>query len=248
MTSEARAEARPEALDEARHEALDGALPLPPHLPLVPPGARPGASDGARPDAQDDALERDRRRRDSVATADRVFAALLGEVEGLRDRRTVALRLLGPPRGGPHGRAPDAGRAVGEDPLAAPRDQSGGGQDPLAAPRDESGGGGQVPVTLAGRPGASATASLWVHNIGAVPVSALALRLTALTAEDGATLAGSHGTLHPARVDVDPEASAEVHVTVAVPAGAAPGVYAGHVRGQGLPGTSAVPVRLVVDP
>jgi hypothetical protein len=39
-----------------------------------------------------------------------------------------------------------------------------------------------------------------------------------------------------------------VRVTLDVPADAVPGTYHGHVRGDGLPRASAVPVRLVVPP
>jgi hypothetical protein len=184
-------------------------------------------------EAPSGALEDERRRQELVATADRVFATLLDEVELLRRRRTAALRPLGMVPGGRPGGPPD--------PAPAPADAPTGSRDGRPAPSEP-------PVALVGRPGESVATCLWVHNLGAASVSALALQLTVLTSDDGAAIAASHGTLRPDRVHVGSRASAEVHVTVAVPGDAVPGVYHGYVRGEGLPVASAVPVRLVVRP
>jgi hypothetical protein len=170
-----------------------------------------------------------RQRRDAVETADRVFDALLDDVEATKGRRTAALHPWG-------------------SMLFRPADISRASVDRAARPGDGSPVQGLAPVTLTGRSGASLTTSMWVHNLGAVDVSALALELTALTTDDGDEVAASRGTLVPDRVDVGAKSSTEVRITLRVPDDAVPGFYLGHVRGEGLPGTSALPVGLVVDP
>jgi hypothetical protein len=170
-----------------------------------------------------------RQRRDAVETADRVFDALLDDVEATKGRRAATLHPWGPLPWG----------------LA---DLSPSSIDRSVRPGDGSPGHRLAPVTLTGRPGTSVTTSMWVHNLGAVDVSALALELTAFTTDDGDEVAASRGTLVPSRVDVGAKSSTEVRMTLHLPDDAIPGFYQGHVRGEGLPGTSALPVRLVVDP
>jgi hypothetical protein len=111
------------------------------------------------------------------------------------------------------------------------------------APREPDPAGAQV--TLAGSPGIEAIATVWIHNTTAAPVEDIALRMTDLTAHDGARIPASAAAFVPARVEVGPAASRSSSLSVQVPDSASEGTYVGHVLATGLPGTSLT-VSLVV--
>jgi hypothetical protein len=86
---------------------------------------------------------------------------------------------------------------------------------------------------------------VWIHNSTTAAVGDVALRMTDLTAHDGARIAASAAAFAPASLHVGPAASRSSSLSVRVPGSAAPGTYVGHVLATGLPGTS-LDVRLVV--
>ncbi|MGZ6329285.1 MAG: hypothetical protein ACXWN2_11360, partial [Candidatus Limnocylindrales bacterium] len=100
-------------------------------------------------------------------------------------------------------------------------------------------------VFLAASPGTDAIATVWMHNATGAPVEDIALRMTDLTAHDGARIPASAAAFVPARVDVGPAASRSSSLAVHVPHSASDGTYVGHVLATGLPGTSLT-VSLVV--
>jgi hypothetical protein len=100
-------------------------------------------------------------------------------------------------------------------------------------------------VALAASPGTEAIATVWMHNATVAPVEDIALRMTDLTAHDGARIPGSAASFAPARVDVGAAASRSSSLSVHVPHSASDGTYVGHVLATGLPGTSLT-VSLVV--
>jgi hypothetical protein len=102
------------------------------------------------------------------------------------------------------------------------------------------------PITLHARPGETAEAPVWIHNMGPRLVRGIALRLTGLTAADGAELKAGPAAFEPGELAVGPAASGQAVLTVPVPTDAAPGSYHGHVLGSGET-EAAVPVRLVVQ-
>ena len=82
-------------------------------------------------------------------------------------------------------------------------------------------------VVLAGaEPGGRADGRLWVHGPRDRP-TLVGLHATGLVSDRGSTIDARHITLAPARVHVAAGGSAEVVVSVAVPADAAPGRYHG---------------------
>ena len=76
-------------------------------------------------------------------------------------------------------------------------------------------------------------------------VEDIALRMTDLTAHDGARIPASAAAFVPARMDVGAAASRSSSLSVDVPHSAPDGTYVGHVLATGLPGTSLT-VSLVV--
>jgi hypothetical protein len=116
-----------------------------------------------------------------------------------------------------------------------------------AGPAASNGWAGAVgePITLHGRPGETAVASVWIHNMGSRPVPRIVLRLTRLTAADGTELAAGSAAFEPAELTVGAAASAHAVLTLPIPTGTAPGSYHGHVLGGGEI-EAALPVRLVV--
>jgi hypothetical protein len=103
------------------------------------------------------------------------------------------------------------------------------------------------PVELAGAPGTDARAPVWIHNSTDEPVNGLALRMTGLTADDGAAIDASTGTFSPSKLDVPAGASGCSQLAVGIPPTAAPGTYHGHVLATGLAGASLY-LRLDVRP
>jgi hypothetical protein len=101
-------------------------------------------------------------------------------------------------------------------------------------------------VTLRGAPGEPAVATVWAHNTDGAPAETGALRMTALVGPGGMSVDGSAASFAPRALSLDAGQSASAALTVAVPAGLAPGTYDGHVLAAGLPNV-AVPVRLVVE-
>jgi hypothetical protein len=101
-------------------------------------------------------------------------------------------------------------------------------------------------IALAGAAGTSAVAVVWIHNATAAPVDVV-LRITDLTAHDGARVAAPAARFESDRLHVDAGASRSASLTVDLPAATAPGAYVGHVLAQGLPEASLA-VRLVVAP
>lgn len=116
----------------------------------------------------------------------------------------------------------------------------------IRAPLGGAGGPGAPAADLAleGRAGATTCATVWIHNATPAPVPAVALRLTALEADTGARIDPA-ARFAPAALDVAGGASASALLSLAIPAGTAPGVYFGHVLVTGLP--AALAVRLLVD-
>jgi hypothetical protein len=103
------------------------------------------------------------------------------------------------------------------------------------------------PVALAGAPGGQAHAAVWIHNSTDAPVSGVSLRMTDLTAHDGARLEASLASFSPQWLEVAPAASRSSTLSAAIPPSAAAGTYYGHVLATGLPGVS-LPVCVVVEP
>ena len=98
-------------------------------------------------------------------------------------------------------------------------------------------------LTVRAPAGATAAATVWLHNTTDEPASAV-LRLTVLTAHDGPTVPGAAGRFEPAEARIAPGASLAARLAVDLGA-VAPGVYRGHVLAGGLP-EAALPLRLVV--
>jgi len=86
------------------------------------------------------------------------------------------------------------------------------------------------------------TGALFVHNFSGEDVGPLLLRITDLTAPDGAVIRGEDVALDPSGVEDLPDGStARVAVVVDI-TGARPGTYFGHALGEAL----VLPVRVVV--
>jgi hypothetical protein len=112
------------------------------------------------------------------------------------------------------------------------------------APAAPATNGNAAEVGLAAAPGHDAVATVWIHNTTETPVDVV-LRITDLTAHDGARIEGSAATFAPGRLHVDGGESRSAALSVRVPRAVAPGTYVGHVLATGLPGTTLA-VRLVV--
>ena len=79
------------------------------------------------------------------------------------------------------------------------------------------------------------------------PVTDLELRLTMLTAYDGADICGSAGSFIPKRLTAVTAAHGRSWLRVGIPSCAAPGDYSGHVLVAGLQETP-LPVCPSVEP
>jgi hypothetical protein len=188
--------------------------------------------------------------RRGIATAMEVFDRLIEEVDGFDGRRLRRdIDLDGPDRdataAGPTD-LPQLRAAVARtiDIYAdlfrhtlelyadvvesALRSNGAGASDPDA---------GGAEVALTGSPGTEAVAVVWIHNSSTAPVDAIALRMTDLTAHDGARIAASAAFFTPSCLDVGPASSGSSSLSVLVPESAAPGTYVGHVLATGLPET-----------
>jgi hypothetical protein len=111
---------------------------------------------------------------------------------------------------------------------------------------EQGGEAGDAPLTLAGSPGRSARATVWLHNRTAEPVRGLALAVTPLSGFCGAVIDSSATALDPPAVDVEAEVPAQSTLTVRIPDSARPGAYHGHVLAADL--DAALPLRLIVEP
>jgi hypothetical protein len=114
----------------------------------------------------------------------------------------------------------------------------------VARPASSSGAGS--PVALAGTAGQEAAAMVWLHNLTGSSLTTVELRMTSLTAHDGATLDGIACVFSPAVLDVGAGSSASATLSVTLPPDAAAGAYHGLVLASGLPAAS-VPVFLTVQ-
>jgi hypothetical protein len=110
-----------------------------------------------------------------------------------------------------------------------------------------SGGDTGSALALTALPGGRAVAPLWIHNTTDASVSGVTLRLTDLTAADGARIAATSAAFSPAALDVSAAETRRASLSVAVPRSIASGTYHGHVLVAGLQGAS-IPVRLAVPP
>ena len=187
--------------------------------------------------------------RRGIATAMEVFDRLIEEVDGFDGRRLRDLDLGGSDRGaaaaGPTD-LPQLRAAVARTidvyadlfrhtlELYADVVESVLRSNGAGAPAADAGG---AEVALAGAPGAEAVTVVWIHNASTEPVGGVALRMTDLTAHDGARIAASVARFVPSRLDVGPASSGSSSLSVLVPESAAPGTYVGHVLATGLPGT-----------
>ncbi len=101
------------------------------------------------------------------------------------------------------------------------------------------------PIAIAGHPGSSAGAVIWIHNTAESYVPALTLRLTDLWHSDGSRLAAALGSIEPSRFAGSVESRRAAWVAVQIPADAHLGTYHGHILADGLPDT-ALPVSVFV--
>ncbi len=98
-------------------------------------------------------------------------------------------------------------------------------------------------------PGGRCAARMWLHNPTGASVSNLRFWSQGFVTHDRETLPPSVITFSPPNVrSIEPEASLEVRVWVAVPSATIPGTYHGQILVEGLP-EEAFPARVnVVDP
>jgi hypothetical protein len=97
-------------------------------------------------------------------------------------------------------------------------------------------------------PGGRASARLWLHNTTASTASGLRPWCSGLATHSGSTLPTAAVTCQPERIErLEPGASSEVLVTVAVGADATPGTYHGQLLVEGLPDV-VFPLRVRVQP
>jgi hypothetical protein len=107
------------------------------------------------------------------------------------------------------------------------------------------GAGGEPPLLLAGRPGATLSASLWVHNTTRQRVRGGELWMTDLWEGGGAVVPGAHALITPAEAEIEPGSSAGFALRLAIPAEVRAAVYHGNVLSRTLRAT-ALAVRLDV--
>ena len=97
-------------------------------------------------------------------------------------------------------------------------------------------------------PGGRASARVWLHNTTASTAVGLRPWCPGLASHAGASLPATAVTCAPARIDhLDPHASRELLVTVAVGEDASPGTYHGQLLVDGLPDV-VFPLRVCVVP
>lgn len=96
--------------------------------------------------------------------------------------------------------------------------------------------------------GGRVSAQLWLHNTTASPAVNLRPWCPGLANHNGASLPTDAVTCAPQRIDrLDPDASCEILVTVAIGEDAAPGTYHGQLLVDGLPDV-VFPLRIEVSP
>jgi hypothetical protein len=204
-------------------------------------------SDGHRGDLS--ALQRS-----GVATATEVFERLIEELDGVERRRLTADAGFKDSDDGGPADVPALRAAVARtidiyadlfrrtlEVYADVVESIARSTGPAAPGPDRTG----AHVALAASPGTEAIATVWMHNATVAPVEDIALRMTDLTAHDGARIPASAAAFVPARMDVGAAASRSSSLSVRVPHSAPDGTYVGHVLATGLPGTSLT-VSLVV--
>ena len=179
-----------------------------------------------------------------VATATEVFERLIEELDGIERRRPKADAGFKDSDDGGPADLPALRAAVFRRTLEVYADVVESIARSNGSPAPEPGRTG-AQVALAASPGTEAIATVWMHNATAAPVDDIALRMTDLTAHDGARIPASAAAFVPARVDVGPAASRSSSLSVHVPRSASDGTYVGHVLATGLPGASLT-VSLVV--
>jgi hypothetical protein len=109
------------------------------------------------------------------------------------------------------------------------------------------GAGGEAPLTLTGRPGATVTTPVWIHNVTEAAVGGVRLRMTDLSAATGGRIVGALAGFEPDALEIGPGASGETRLSLRIPHDATPAVYHGHLLAGALPGV-ALAVRLEVEP
>jgi hypothetical protein len=181
--------------------------------------------------------------RRGIATAMDVFDRLVAELDGFDSRRP----RVDPPLGGPDGAEPSefpqlraaVARTIDvyADLLRRTIELYADVVESVMRSGGPEADGTGAEVTLAGSPGTEAVAAVWIHNTTPVPVDAVSLRMTDLTAHDGSRIASSAASFTPELLQVGPGASRSSSLSVRVPDSAAPGLYVGHVLATGLPGT-----------
>ncbi len=97
-------------------------------------------------------------------------------------------------------------------------------------------------------PGGRTSARLWLHNTTTSTATGLRAWCPGLASHAGASIAAAAVTCQPERIDrLEPDASRELVVTVAVGPDAAPGTYHGQLLVDGLPDV-VFPMRVSVLP
>jgi hypothetical protein len=95
-------------------------------------------------------------------------------------------------------------------------------------------------------PGGRASARLWLHNTTASAAVGLRPWCSGLATHAGIAIPAGSVTCQPERIDrLEPDASRELVVTIAVEEGASPGVYHGQLLVDGLPDV-VFPLRVQV--
>lgn len=174
------------------------------------------------------------RQRAAVDTAAKVFASL-----------TEPQAAPFPPVGD-HGPRAGVAAAIGLFSDVLQRILDGYAELAERAGSNGSAGSAGEPITMHARPGETAVATVWIHNMAPRPVPGIALRLTALTAADGTDLAAGSAAFEPAEVTVGAAASAHAVLTLPIPGDVTSGSYHGLVLGNGEI-EAALPVRLLVQ-
>jgi len=103
------------------------------------------------------------------------------------------------------------------------------------------------PIALYGRPGETAAVDVWIHNMGSLPISAMRLHLSALTAADGTEPAAGPASFEPPEPSVGAASSTRAVLALLIADDCAPGIYHGYVLGSGEI-EAALPLHLVVEP
>jgi hypothetical protein len=106
--------------------------------------------------------------------------------------------------------------------------------------------GGCTALSLSGRAGRNAAATVWIHNPTPEPVGEVVLRLTELTAHTGARIDASLARFVPGTLGVVAGATVSSLLSLTIPPRTPPGIYYGHVLAAGLP-SAGLPLGVVVE-